>query len=59
MAKNINIQKLLAVLKDYGCEYSKWKDLKSGDDVIIAASKACLKSSSSESRLRIKRVRII
>ncbi|KAL5237077.1 hypothetical protein ACI65C_004487 [Semiaphis heraclei] len=41
--KKVNLQKLIAVLKEKRCTPCQWNNLKCGDDVIIESCKACFK----------------
>lgn len=53
----INLQKLIAVLKENGCTPCQWKNVKAGDDIIIQSCKACFNQNTSlKNRLRIRRV---
>jgi len=53
----INLQKLIAVLKENGCTPCQWKNVKSGDDIIIKSCKACFNQNTClKNRLRIRRV---
>jgi len=38
----VNLQKLIAVLKEKGYTPCQWKNVKCGDDIIIESCKACL-----------------
>lgn len=59
MKKSINLQKLVAVLKENGCTPCEWKNLKCGDDIIIESCKACFNQNTClENRIRIRRVRL-
>ena len=55
--RKINLQKLVAVLKENGFTPSQWKNVKSGDDIIIESCKACFNQNTClKNRLRIRRV---
>lgn len=54
---NINLQKLIAVLKENGFTPCQWKAVKCGDDIIIESSKACFNQNTClKNRKRIRRV---
>jgi len=56
----INLQKLIAVLKEYGCTPCQWKNLKCSDDIIIESCKGCFNQNTClKNRIRFRRVSVL
>jgi len=56
----INLQKLIAVLKEKGCTPCQWENLKCSDDIIIESCKACFNQNTClKNRKRIRRVSVL
>ncbi|CAI6376386.1 unnamed protein product [Macrosiphum euphorbiae] len=53
----INLQKLIAVLKENGCTPCQWNNVKCGDDIVIESCKACFDQNTClKNRKMIRRV---
>ena len=53
----INLNKLIAVLKENGCTPCQWNNVKCGDDIIIESCKACFDQNTClKNRKMIRRV---